>query len=295
MHSNNAKLSLHYDLRAQTLSQHLCVLAIQLCSSPTQLLLDLVPCLLSGCRDGDSTSVAQLCNHAPTLQSFPLTVPPVSLQDADTEAAPLFGRGDHAAQEQALSVRDRCDLLVRATFLVTVFLPFLLLGPLLLLLAAQFTPTARAQAQAASLTAAPENAGSSEQQVGLCCAALDWAVPCCAALSALRCPVLRCVVLCCAYPTFQFYCSKDCRVSCFCYRQMRHPVNGHSVACSYQLLMQCQCCLRSIKSELLLSSLQTLTAVVQFCHQHCYSEYSPCRSSVHSFTHEPTLLLRVAT
>ena len=102
------------------------------------------------------------------------------MQDADTEAAPLFGRGDHATAEQALTVRDRCDLLVRASFLVTVFLPFLLLGPLLLLLAAQFTPTAQAQGEAASLAAATQAAGPSEQEVLPCCA-----VPCCAVLCAV--------------------------------------------------------------------------------------------------------------
>ena len=87
------------------------------------------------------------------------------LQDAHEQAAPLFGRGDHATQEQSLSVRDRCDLLVRASFLVTVFLPFLLLGPILLLLAAQFAPSAPAQTQAASLGATPADQGTSEQQV----------------------------------------------------------------------------------------------------------------------------------
>ena len=89
----------------------------------------------------------------------------VPLQDAHEQAAPLFGRGDHATQEQSLSVRDRCDLLVRASFLVTVFLPFLLLGPILLLLAAQFAPSAPAQTQAASLGATPADQGTSEQQV----------------------------------------------------------------------------------------------------------------------------------
>lgn len=81
-------------------------------------------------------------------------------------------------------MRDRCDLLVRASFLVTVFLPFLLLGPLLLLLAAQFAPSVPAQRHAASLGAGPQDAGPSEQQVLLCCA----------------CAVLRwtCVVVCCA-------------------------------------------------------------------------------------------------
>jgi len=93
------------------------------------------------------------------------------MQDAREEAAPLFGRGDHSAQEQALSVRDRCDLLMRASFLVTVFLPFLLLGPILLLLASQFAPSASAQAQAAGLGAAAGNPGTSDQQVenDLCC------------------------------------------------------------------------------------------------------------------------------
>jgi hypothetical protein len=92
-------------------------------------------------------------------------------QDAREEAGPLFGRGDHSAQEQALSVRDRCDLLMRASFLVTVFLPFLLLGPILLLLASQFAPSAPAQAQAAGLGAASGNPGTSDQQVehAVCC------------------------------------------------------------------------------------------------------------------------------
>ena len=93
------------------------------------------------------------------------------MQDAREEAAPLFGRGDHSAQEQALSVRDRCDLLMRASFLVTVFLPFLLLGPILLLLASQFAPSASAQAQAAGLGAAAGNPGTSDQQVENDCAA----------------------------------------------------------------------------------------------------------------------------
>lgn len=88
----------------------------------------------------------------------------VTGNDAHEQAAPLFGRGDHATQEQSLSMRDRCDLLVRASFLVTVFLPFLLLGPILLLLAAQFAPSAPAQAQAASLGASPADQGSSDQQ-----------------------------------------------------------------------------------------------------------------------------------
>ena len=42
-----------------------------------------------------------------------------NLQDADTEAAPLFGRGDHTAEEEALTVRDHTDLIIRATFLIT--------------------------------------------------------------------------------------------------------------------------------------------------------------------------------
>ncbi|KAL0035601.1 hypothetical protein WJX79_001935 [Trebouxia sp. C0005] len=88
----------------------------------------------------------------------------VTGNDAREEAAPLFGRGDHSAQEQALSVRDRCDLLMRASFLVTVFLPFLLLGPILLLLASQFAPSAPAQAQAAGLGAGAGNPGTSDQQ-----------------------------------------------------------------------------------------------------------------------------------
>lgn len=87
------------------------------------------------------------------------------MQDAHEEAAPLFGRGDHASREEALSMRDRCDLIARATFLVTVFLPFLLLGPILLLLASQFAPSAPAQAQAASVGAATSNPGTSDQQV----------------------------------------------------------------------------------------------------------------------------------
>ena len=103
----------------------------------------------------------------------------VCIQDANEEAAPLFGRGDHAAREQALTVRDRCDLIVRATFLLTVFLPFLLLGPILLLLASQFAPSAKRQAQAASVGAGPLNVEPADQQV--CCAAL-------------RCAVLRCAV-----------------------------------------------------------------------------------------------------
>ena len=87
------------------------------------------------------------------------------MQDADTEAAPLFGRGDHAAQEKALTVRDKCDLIMRASFLVTVFLPFLLLGPFLLLLANQFAPSAVGQAQAASLAAGSSAQCASTQQV----------------------------------------------------------------------------------------------------------------------------------
>lgn len=102
----------------------------------------------------------------------------VLLQDAHEQAAPLFGRGDHAAQEQSLSVRDRCDLLVRASFLVTVFLPFLLLGPILLLLAAQFAPSAPAQAQAASLGASPADQGTSEQQVSPSCGACPACLLC---------------------------------------------------------------------------------------------------------------------
>lgn len=133
------------------------------------------------------------------------------IQDADTAAAPLFGRGDHAASEQALTVRDRCDLLVRASFLVTVFLPFLLLGPLLLLLAAQFTPTAQAQGQAASLAAATPAAGPSEQEVlpllcMLCCNLKCWAavsvweaVRCCGWTICCLCHVNTCcAVPCCA-------------------------------------------------------------------------------------------------
>ena len=104
------------------------------------------------------------------------------MQDANEEAAPLFGRGDHAAREQALTVRDRCDLIARASFLVTVFLPFQLLGPILLLLASQFAPSAPAQAQAASLAAAPADPGSADQQVSSCSAVLGVAVSmvCCA-------------------------------------------------------------------------------------------------------------------
>jgi len=60
---------------------------------------------------------------------------------------------------------------MRASFLVTVFLPFLLLGPILLLLASQFAPSASAQAQAAGLGAAAGTPGTSDQQVenDLCC------------------------------------------------------------------------------------------------------------------------------
>lgn len=88
------------------------------------------------------------------------------LQDADTEAAPLFGRGDHAAQDKALSVRDKCDLVIRASFLITVFLPFLILGPFLLLLANQFAPSNAGQAQAASLAAGSSAHSAADQQVG---------------------------------------------------------------------------------------------------------------------------------
>lgn len=65
---------------------------------------------------------------------------------------------------------------------MTVFLPFLLLGPLLLLLAAQFTPSVAAQRHAASLGAGPADAGSSEQEVPpavLCFGLLCCAMPCC--------------------------------------------------------------------------------------------------------------------
>lgn len=87
------------------------------------------------------------------------------MQDADTEAAPLFGRGDHASQDKALTIRDKCDLVMRASFLITVFLPFLLLGPFLLLLANQFAPSNAGQAQAASLGAGSSAQAASHQQV----------------------------------------------------------------------------------------------------------------------------------
>ena len=93
---------------------------------------------------------------------------PFYTQDAGTEAAPLFGRGDHTAQEKALTVRDKCDLIMRASFLITVFLPFLLLGPFLLLLANQFAPSVPAQAQAATMGAGSSAQSASHQQVNAC-------------------------------------------------------------------------------------------------------------------------------
>ncbi|KAL0050818.1 hypothetical protein WJX82_007739 [Trebouxia sp. C0006] len=112
---------------------------------------------------GDSGGSAEPLPSSEVLLTDGRTVS-VTGNDAREEAAPLFGRGDHSAQEQALSVRDRCDLLMRASFLVTVFLPFLLLGPILLLLASQFAPSAPAQAQAAARGAAAGNPGTSDLQ-----------------------------------------------------------------------------------------------------------------------------------
>ena len=120
------------------------------------------------------------------------------VQDANEEAAPLFGRGDHAAREQALTVRDRCDLVVRATFLLTVFLPLLLLGPFLLLLASQFAPSAKRQAQAAAVGAGPLNVEPADQQV--CCAVLCCSILPCVVLHAVLHDKLAncCAELCCA-------------------------------------------------------------------------------------------------
>ena len=48
----------------------------------------------------------------------------------------LYGRADHLLDTPvALTVKERCEMTVRAFYLLMVFLPFLCLGPLLLFLA----------------------------------------------------------------------------------------------------------------------------------------------------------------
>jgi hypothetical protein len=47
----------------------------------------------------------------------------------------LYGRADHMSFTADLTLRDRTAMAMRATYLITIFLPFILLGPVLLLLA----------------------------------------------------------------------------------------------------------------------------------------------------------------
>ncbi len=63
-------------------------------------------------------------------------------------ALPLFGRGDHQADAtRPLSTAQRLQLALRAVQLLAMFLPFLLLGPLLLVLAAQLDSAAARRQQ----------------------------------------------------------------------------------------------------------------------------------------------------
>lgn len=63
-------------------------------------------------------------------------------------ALPLFGRGDHQADTtRPLSTAQRLQLALRAVQLLAMFLPFLLLGPLLLVLAAQLDSAAARRQQ----------------------------------------------------------------------------------------------------------------------------------------------------
>ena len=57
----------------------------------------------------------------------------------------LYGRGDHVADEGAAHF-GRVAMTVRGSYLLLIFLPFLLLGPLLLVLAQALQPRAGATA-----------------------------------------------------------------------------------------------------------------------------------------------------
>ncbi len=57
------------------------------------------------------------------------------LQDGATQELALYGRGDHMSFTAELTLKDRATMAMRATYLITIFLPFIFLGPLLLFLA----------------------------------------------------------------------------------------------------------------------------------------------------------------
>lgn len=57
------------------------------------------------------------------------------LQDGASAELALYGRADHMSFTAELTLRDRTTMAMRATYLITIFLPFILLGPVLLLLA----------------------------------------------------------------------------------------------------------------------------------------------------------------
>ena len=103
----------------------------------------------------------------------------------------LFGQGDHAAGgPAALTMEDRVQLARRAVVLLTVFLPFLLLGPILLLLAQVAGAGERRQAAAPKAVA---GAGRTPQQhvshnAMHVCSRLWWATN----LQRVKVVVIRC-------------------------------------------------------------------------------------------------------
>lgn len=64
----------------------------------------------------------------------------VMARDAIADVAPLFGQGDHAAPPPPHTIRDQAALCVRAAYLLCIAMPFVLWGPLLLLMASIMQP-----------------------------------------------------------------------------------------------------------------------------------------------------------
>lgn len=58
-----------------------------------------------------------------------------NLQDGATPELALYGAGDHMSFTADLTLGDRAAMAMRATYLITIFIPFIFLGPILLMLA----------------------------------------------------------------------------------------------------------------------------------------------------------------
>lgn len=93
-----------------------------------------------------SASEAQAQQHERQAPGSPAAVAPVAAGEGVLQASPplpLYGRGDHAAEDgRTLTLAERLRLVARAAKLLAVFSPFLLLGTTMLLLASRLDAAA---------------------------------------------------------------------------------------------------------------------------------------------------------